>query len=133
VPVVYLTPAAILFVHDRLLKMFGGAPGTRDEGALQAALARPRATFGQQELYPALFEKAAVLLESLCQNHPFVDGNKRVAYTAAGLFLQQNGWALEAETEEGVAFMLDVASGKRRKEEIRIWVENHAVPYRQRP
>lgn len=69
------------------------------------------------------------MLESLCQNHPFVDGNKRVAYASAGVFLQQNGWTIVAETEDAVSLMLSVASGKLRKEEIRIWIEEHAVPY----
>jgi len=129
VPTVYLTPPAILFIHDRLIQEFGGAPTVRDEGALLAAAARPRATFGGQDLYPGVFEKAAALLESLCQNHPFVDGNKRVAYAAAGLFLQQNEWTLDAEADDAVAFMIEVASGRHRKDEIRIWIENHVVPY----
>ena len=71
----------------------------------------------------------AALLESLCQNHPFVDGNKRVAYAAAGLFLQQNGWTLDPDAADAVAFMIEVALGRHRKDEIRIWIENHAVPY----
>jgi death-on-curing protein len=125
----YLAATAILFIHDELIRQFGGARTLRDERALLAAAARPRATFGGQDLYPGVFEKAAALLESLCQNHPFVDGNKRVAYVAAGLFLQQNGWLLEAEAEDAVTFMLEVASGRHRKDEIRIWIENHAVPY----
>ena len=125
----YLPASAILFLHDELIRQFGGAPAMRDERALLAAAARPRATFGGQDLYPGVFEKAAALLESLCQNHPFVDGNKRVAYAATGLFLQQNGWLLEAEADDAVAFMVEVASGRHRKDEIRIWIENHAVPY----
>lgn len=104
--------------------------GIRDEGALKSALARPHATFGGQLLYPTLLEKAAALLESLCLNHPFVDGNKRVAYAAAGIFLELNGWRIQAETEEAVTFMLEVAEGKRSKEEIRIWLELHAFPKR---
>ena len=67
-------------------------------------------------------------MESLCQNHPFVDGNKRVVYASAGVFLQQNGWAIEAETEDAISLMFSVASGKLRKEEMRIWIEEHAVP-----
>jgi len=125
----YLPATAILFLHDELIRQFGGIRAVRDERALLAAAARPRATFGGQDLYPGVFEKAAALLESLCQNHPFVDGNKRVAYAATGLFLQQNGWLLEAEADDAVAFMLEVASGRHRKDEIRIWIENHALPY----
>ena len=128
-PTVYLSPAAVLYIHERVLEAFGGAPGLRDQGGLEAAVGRPKVTYSGQELHPGLFEKAAALLESLCQNHPFVDGNKRVAYAATGLFLQYNGWECVAETEDAVSFMLEVASGKQHKEEIRIWIENHAAPY----
>jgi death-on-curing protein len=129
---VYLGIGAVLYLHEQLIRSFGGSLGIRDEGGLKSALARPRSTFGGQPLYPTLLEKAAALLESLCLNHPFVDGNKRVAYAAAGLFLELNGWRLRAETDDAVAFMLDVAAGKRSKEEIRIWLEQHAVPRRGR-
>ena len=125
----YLTPATVLLIHDQVCRKFGGSRGVRDEGALLAALARPRATFERRPLYPSLFEKAAALLESLCQNHPFVDGNKRVAYVAAALFLQQNGWTIESGEDDAVGFMLRVASGKLHKDEIRIWLEEHAVPF----
>jgi len=128
----YLAFGAVLYLHEQLIKSFGGSPGIRDEGALKSALARPRSTFGGQPLYPTLLEKAAALLESLCLNHPFVDGNKRVAYAATGLFLELNGWRLQADAEDAVPFMLEVAGGKRSKEEIRIWLEQHAVPRRGR-
>lgn len=127
---VHLSPAAVLYIHEGVLREFGGAAGIRDAGGLKSALARPRATFQKQPLYPGIFEKAAALLESLCLNHPFVDGNKRVAFVAAGLFLQQNGWTLKVDTEDGVSFMLDVAAGKLDKDRIRIWLEERATPYK---
>ena len=127
---VYLSLASVLYLHEKLIASFGGSIGIRDEGALKSALARPRSTFGGQPLYPTLQEKAAALLESLCLNHPFVDGNKRVAYAAAGIFIALNGWRLEAETEDAVSFTLEVAAGNRPKEEIRIWLELHSVPKR---
>ncbi len=130
---IYLGAEAILFIHERILESFGGGAGVRDLGALKAAIDRPKSTFSGQELYPTLFEKAAVLLESLCQNHPFLDGNKRTSYTATGLFLQQNGWMLEADTDDAVSFMLEVAKGKLQKEEIRIWIEKHASAYGRSP
>jgi len=132
VKTVYLSPAAVVFLHEQLIERFGGSPGLRDEGGLLAALARPRATFGGQPLYPGLFEKAAALLESLCVNHPFVDGNKRVAFAGAGLFLELNGWRLDADPDDAEAFIVAVASGKRGKEEIRIWLEGRSVPLRKR-
>ena len=128
----YLSHAAVLYLHEQLLKSFGGAGGIREEGALKSALARPRATFGGQPLYPSLLEKAAALLESLRLNHPFADGNKRVAYAATGVFLELNGWRLRADTDDAVSFVLEVAAGKRSKEEIRIWLEQHLVPRRSR-
>jgi len=130
VSMTYLSTGAILYLHEQLIKSFGGASGIRDEGALRSAIARPKSTFGGQSLYPSLVEKAAALLESLCLNHPFVDGNKRVAYTAAGMLLELNGWRLTADVEDAVAFMLEVAGGKRGKEEIRIWLEQHSIPKR---
>lgn len=129
-PIFYLTAAAVLFIHEQITRDLGGGKGLLDEGALLSALARPRASFARRPLYPSLVEKAAALLESLCKNHPFVDGNKRVAYTAAGLFLSHNGWGLKAPTDDAVAFMMGVAAGKLRKEEIRIWLEEHIVPAR---
>jgi len=130
--VFYLSVVAVFFNHEQLIASFGGAQGIRDEGALKSALARPRATFGGQPLYPTLFEKAAALFESLCVNHPFIDGNKRVAYAGAGIFLELNGWRLQAEADEAVDFTLDVAAGKSGKEIIRVWLEQHSVPRRAR-
>lgn len=124
----YLSIGAILYLHEQLIEEFGGAGGLRDEGALRSAVARPRSTFGGQSLYPSLFEKAAALLESLCLNHPFIDGNKRVAYAAAGLLLELNGWRLKADADDAEVFMLEVAKGKRGKEEIHIWIEQHSLP-----
>lgn len=77
----YLTVPQILFIHARLIDETGGAHGLRDLGALEAASARPQATFAEQELYPDFFSKAAALLDSLINNHPFVDGNKRTGIT----------------------------------------------------
>lgn len=128
--IVYLSPAAVLYLHEQLLGRFGGWPGLRDEGALLAAVAPPRATFDGQPLYPGLFEKAAALLESLRMNHPFVDGNKRVAFAGTGIFLELNGWRPSAPTDAAEAFVLEVAAGKRGKEELRIWLEQNAAPVR---
>ena len=130
---IYLSSAAVLYLHEQLIEAFGGAAGIRDEGALESALARPRASFAGQPLYPTLFEKAAALFESLCVNHPFVDGNKRVAYAGTGLFLELNGWRLQADTEDAVAFTLEVAAGKQGKEELRVWIEQRSVPRRRKP
>ena len=74
-------------LHNILIDKFGGSGGIRDEGLLLAALARPHASFDQQDLYPTAIEKAAAIFESLIINHPFMDGNKRIAYLLMRLTL----------------------------------------------
>lgn len=85
----YLTVADVLGMHTVLMKRFGGALGLRDPGALEAALFRPQTGY-----YGDIVEQAAALMESLAINHPFVDGNKRVAFAAADVFLRINGWRI---------------------------------------
>ncbi len=86
----YLTVADVLGLHPILLQRYGGAPGVRDPGALEAALFRPQTGY-----YEDIVMEASALLESLAINHPFVDGNKRVAFAAADVFLRINGWRLK--------------------------------------
>lgn len=83
----YLTLGEVVELHRRLLQASGGPPGIRDLGALDSAVAPPRATFGGADLYPTVAEKAAALCFSLVQNHPFVDGNKRVGHATMETFL----------------------------------------------
>ena len=85
----YLTVADVLGMHALLMQRYGGALGVRDPGALEAALFRPQTGY-----YEDIVAEAAALLESLTINHPFVDGNKRVAFAAADVFLRINGWRL---------------------------------------
>src|SRR5512133_1147062 len=96
----YLTPQQVLFIHARLLAETGGESGLRDLALLESAVARPCATFDGADLYPGIFEKAAALLDSLVNNHPFVDGNKRTGITATGLFLRANGYRLRVTQTE---------------------------------
>lgn len=124
----YLTPAQILFIHARLIAETGGASGLRDPGLLQSAVARPQATFDGEELYPNLYSKAAALMDSLIRNHPFVDGNKRVGITAAGIFLARNGLQLRATNEEVEQFTLRVTQGAISVEQITAWFAQHVVP-----
>ena len=123
---VYLRAEQVLFVHYRLISETGGEHGVRDLGLLESAVARPRATFDQQELYPDVFEKASALLESLIQNHPFVDGNKRTGIACAVLFLQQNGISFSAKNADLAKFTLRVASSKTGRSEITKWLRNHS-------
>lgn len=125
---VYLTAQQVLFIHSRLLKTTGGEHGLLDLGLLESAVARPQATFEGRELIPGLYQKAAALMESQAQNHPFVDGNKRTAITAAAMFLQQNGYRLGAGNEELERFTLQVVIEKPSLEEMAAWFQNHAAP-----
>src|SRR5271170_4090654 len=90
----YVTTADALFFHKILIERYGGDPGIRDPGALEAALHRPQTGY-----YDTLTHQAAALLESLIQNHPFVDGNKRVAFAVADVFLRINGDSITAESQ----------------------------------
>lgn len=117
----YLTTVQILFLHSRLIAETGGSAGVRDVAMLESAVARSQATYGGEELYPDLLSKAAALMHSLVNNHPFVDGNKRVGITASALFLQRNGRRLIASNQEVEAFTLAVARGERSVEDIAAW------------
>ena len=97
----FLTLDEVLAVHDRLLEVFGGERGLRDAGLLESALYRPRSGY-----YRDLSEMAAALFESLIMNHPFIDGNKRVAFFATDTFLRLNGWKLQVEPSEAHAFLI---------------------------
>ena len=123
----YLTPEQVLFLHSRLLNETGGGHGIRDLGMLLSALGRPQATFDEKELYPDLFSKAAALMDSLIRNHPFVDGNKRTAITAAALFLRLNGFQLIVENNEMVQFTLACAQSRLSLDEITNWFREYSI------
>jgi death-on-curing protein len=96
----FLTLDEALAIHARVIEVFGGTPGLRDPGLLESALYRPRSGY-----YRDLTEMATALFESLIMNHPFVDGNKRVAFFATDIFLRLNGWKLEVGADEAHAFL----------------------------
>ncbi|HEY6873117.1 MAG TPA: type II toxin-antitoxin system death-on-curing family toxin [Geobacteraceae bacterium] len=122
----YLMPQQILFIHYRLIEATGGSHGIRDLGALQADVARPQATFDRNDLYPGLFAKAAALMESLIKNHPFVDGNKRTAITAAAVFLRRNGFLVDATQTEIYRFTMKMAEGVAGQKEAEAWLRTHS-------
>jgi len=95
-----LSLGEVVDLHQALLDQTGGATGIRDLGGLESALAQPRATFGGIELHPTAVQKAAALGFSLTLNHPFVDGNKRVAHAAMEVFLVLNGFELRGTVDE---------------------------------
>jgi len=118
----YLSVEQVLDLHRRQLRQFGGAAGLRDRGALASAVARPQMTFGGEDLYPEIEDKAAALMHSLVMNHPFVDGNKRVGAHACLLLLLANGVAPTFLPAELTAITLATARGEVNAEALSIWL-----------
>ena len=123
----FLTVGELLALHRLVVKRSGGADGIRDLGALQSAVAQPRAAFSGQDLYPSITEKAAALAFSLIMNHPFVDGNKRVGHAAMEVFLYLNGYEIKATVDEQEAIVLSLAAGELSRNQFVEWVRTHSV------
>ena len=121
----YLGYRQVLWIYRRVIEETGGTFGIRDDGLLRSALARPQASFGGQDLYPTVFEKAAALLESLARNHPFVDGNKRVAWECFDLTLEMNGYRLGGSADQHYKLVLQVIEHKLTIQEIAEWLTKH--------
>src|SRR6266542_2461557 len=117
----YITLGEVVSLHEAILESSGGASGIRDFGALESALAQPRATFGGADLHASLHAKAAALGFSLALNHAFVDGNKRVAHAAMEVFLMLNGLEIIGDVNEQETIMLDLASGNLTREQLTDW------------
>jgi death-on-curing protein len=129
---IYLTAEQVLFIHSRLIDETGGSHGVRDLGLLESAVARPQATFDGKELYPDLLMKAAALMISLVNNHPFVDGNKRTGVTATGLFLRLNGRKLTASSEALETCTLRVTTKEIKITDLSAWFRTHTVPLKEK-
>jgi len=120
-----LTIAEILETYQHIMQQSGGLIGILNFGALESALAQPYVTFGGNELYPSLVEKAAALGFSLIQNHPFIDGNKRTGHAAMAMLLAINGYKIKAGIDEQFEIILSVASGKLTRSGFTEWLSNH--------
>ena len=120
----YLTTADVLGLHRMLMQRYGGTPGLRDAGALESALFRPQTGY-----YEDLVAEAAALMESLAINHPFIDGNKRIAFAATDVFLRINGWRLHRpalQIHEDMMQMLE--SGTFDLARLEPWLRRFASP-----
>lgn len=118
----YLTIADILAIHEDLVDRYGGAHGIRDMGALESALFRPQTGY-----YNDLIEEAAALWESLAQNHPFIDGNKRIAFAGTYVFLAVNGISVDADPLEAYVFINELYEARDfRYEHLVEWLRGHA-------
>ena len=116
-------------LHKVLIEKFGGTTGLRDIGGLQSALSRPFQTFNNVDLYPSVLEKAAALIESILNNHPFIDGNKRTGYVLTLLFLMSSGYDINASQDVKYQFVIDIASGKMKFEKILNWLQIHTISF----
>lgn len=129
----YLTPVEALGIHQRVMQETGGAAGLRDPGALESALAQPRMTFGGEDLYPTIPEKASALMFSLVRNHPFVDGNKRAGHAVAETFLLLNGFEIDAPVDEQERIILALAAGVFGRDQLTAWLRDHIVGRKTHP
>lgn len=114
-------------IHKLLIETFGGSDGVRDIATLDSALARPFQTFDSKELHPTATSKAACLIESILINHPFIDGNKRTGYVLMRMLLINEGLDTNATQEEKYQFVIEIASGKSKYEEIITWLNAHTI------
>ena len=121
---VYLTVAEVISIHYQQIEEYGGEYGMLNQGALEAAVFRPQTGY-----YHDLSEEAAALLESLVNNHPFVDGNKRAGFAAAHVLLLVNGFDLDVSGKAAFEFVMKTMSeGKFRFALLQNWIGRRAVP-----
>ena len=119
----YLTIIEVLAIHHDQIKRYGGADGVRDFGLLEAALYRPQTGY-----YEDVIEEAAALWESLAMNHPFVDGNKRVAVAAMITFLAINGYAIKPDSREIYRFIIENLEGRSFSyDRLAAWLRENTV------
>jgi len=124
----WITKSALMLLHDESLATHGGGEGLRDEGLLDSALARPLnlVAYADADAPPDVAALAASYTVGLAKNHPFVDGNKRAAFLATGLFLYLDGHRLEATQADATLTMLAVATGDMTEDAFADWLRLHA-------
>ncbi len=123
----YLTLNEVLQIHRHLVEQSGGSAGIHNVGALESALSQPHMTFGGEDLYPTISEKAAALGFSLIKNHPFVDGNKRTGHASMEVFLILNGYEIDASVDEQEQIILQLAAGELERRVFSEWLRTHVV------
>lgn len=125
----WISRSSLLLLHGESLATHGGSAGLRDEGLLDSALARPLnvLAYARDDVAPDVATLAASYATGLAKNHPFVDGNKRAAFLATGLFLYLNGFRLNASQADATLTVLGLAAGDVNEEEFAAWIRAHAV------
>ena len=122
----WVVESVALAIHEAQLAEHGGMTGLRDAGLLSSALARPQnlEAYGQD---PDVTDLAAAYAFGIARNHPFVDGNERTAFVVMELFLNLNGWSLEADDAECISTMESLASGDLAEKELATWLRSHRM------
>jgi len=123
--IIFLSKKLILLFHEQLIQIYGGSYGVRDEKLLDSALGQPKATFEGKYLHDNLMKMAATYGYHICNNHPFIDGNKRIALVAMDVFLQRNGYEIIANEKETYKMMMELANGELSKDELVLWLEKN--------
>jgi death-on-curing protein len=119
-----VSKSVVLALQDNLIAVHGGQPGLRDEGLLDSALAQPQQYFTTKD--PDLFRLAATYVSTIVRNHPFLDGNKRIAFVTGIIFLERNGKSFNPSEAEAVQAMVDLAARKLTEEEFSIWLKENS-------
>ena len=127
---VWVQRETVLILHEQLLAAFGGTPGIRDEGLLDSALARPQSLFAYGK--PTIVRLAAAYAFGLIKNHPFVDGNKRIGFAVAALFLELNGYRFQAAEADVVVRTLALAAGAATEADYAAWLSANATSHRRK-
>jgi death on curing protein len=118
---------SILKLHELSIKKYGGSYGIRDKGLLESAIVRPNQTFGGEDLYPTVYEKAAAIAESLIINHPFVDGNKRTGFLGMLAILEEGDLEITVSNEAIYEFVINISTGEIKFEQIVDWLKQNTT------
>ncbi len=121
---VWVPKIAVLALHEELICEFGGQHGLRDEGLLDSALARPKQIFSYDD--PDIFILAAAYVNGIVRNHPFIDGNKRIAFVTGAIFLERNGKTFNAPEAEAAQAILDLAAKKLSEKQFTQWLKQNS-------
>ena len=123
----FIPKKVILYFHEQLIQIYGGSPGIRDENLLDSAIQQPKSSFDGDYLHNNIFEIASAYGFHLCKNHPFIDGNKRVALVAMDTFLQNNGYEISASEKETYKIMIELSAEKLSKSDLTKWLKQNTI------
>jgi death-on-curing protein len=123
----YLSLEELIYIYTQIIQHSGGRPGIKDESLLESTLAKPLVNFEGEELYPDIFTKIAVLIYTIINNRPFIEGNKRTAIMAALLIFRANGYSLQATQDQLVDLAREIESGSYKVDHLVNWLRKNAV------